>query len=279
MLAAISELSDYTLEATDGEIGFIDELYFQQSEWQIRYLVIGLGNWFTRQYVLLIPDVVERLDTDLQKIVFGLARQQIKDSPDVLSQLPVSREKEMALHQYYQWQPYWVGHATEGITYGTNAVWPRVPVETGDEADLEDEAQANLADITEEPTEARPFLLRSTKEVRGYHIQAVDGRIGHVKDFMVDLRNWRIRYLVVDTRNWLPGRTVLVAADWIQDIDWENSEVEVALTKESIKNSPEYEPGAIDREYEAHLYAHYKMPGYWVGGWEAENIQSQQVGR
>jgi hypothetical protein len=272
MLATVSELSDYTLEASDGEIGFIDELYFQQSEWLIRYLVIGLGNWFTRQHVLLVPNVVERLDTDLQKIVFDLTREQIKGSPDVLSQLPVSREKELALHRYYRWQPYWATHATEGVTFGTNAVWPRITSELDEEGEAERELQAALDELAEEPVEARPFLLRSTNEVTGYYIQAADGQIGHVEDFAVDLRHWRIRYLVIDTRNWLPGRKVLVAAEWIQDIDWQSSEVTVALTKESIKNSPEYQPDRLDRAYEARLYAHYALPGYWDEGWDVENV-------
>jgi hypothetical protein len=268
MLATISELSDYTLEASDGEIGFIDELYFQQSEWLVRYLVIGLGNWFTRQHVLLVPNVVERLDTDLQKIVFDLTREQIKGSPDVLSQLPVSREKELALHRYYQWQPYWATHATEGVTFGTNAVWPRITSELDEEGEEERELQAALDYLAEEPVEARPFLLRSTNEVTGYYIQAADGQIGHVEDFIVDTDNWRLRYLVVDTRNWLPGRKVLVAADWIQDVKWQSSEVKVALTKESIQDSPEYEPVSLNEAYEKRLHDHYAdlslPPAYYI---------------
>lgn len=272
MLATISELSDYTLKASNGEIGFIDELYFQQHEWKVRYLVIGLGNWFTRQHVLLVPNVVNRLDTDLRKIVFDLTREQIKNSPDVLSQLPVSREKEMALHRYYQWQPYWVSHATEGVTFGTNAVWPRVGGEIEEDANEVPEVQEALIELGEEPVEERPFLLRSTNEVSGYYIQAADGQLGHVEDFVVDLRQWRLRYLVVDTRNWLPGRKVLVATDWVQDINWQSSEVTVALTKESIENSPEYQPDGLDRAYEGRLYAHYALPAYWDEGWNMEDV-------
>lgn len=268
MLLTVSELSDYTLEATDGEIGFIDELYFQQNEWLVRYLVVGLGNWFTRQYVLLVPAAVERLEGDLQKISFNLTRQQIKESPDILSQTPVSREKEIALHQYYQWQPYWMGQATEGLTYGTNAVWTRVPGQV-EEVEPESETQTALEGQADVPQTARKFLLRRTNEVSGYYIRAIDDQIGHVEDFIVDTDNWHIRYLVVDTRNWLPGRKVLLAVDWIEEIQWQSSEVKVALTKESIENSPEYEPGLVSHEYETHLYAHYGLPSptYWTEGW------------
>ncbi len=264
MLATITELSDYTLEATDGEIGFIDELYFQEEEWQIRYLVIGLGNWFTRQHVLLVPGVIDRLNMDLEKVNFKLTREQIKNSPDVLSQLPVSREKELALHRYYQWQPYWMGHAADGISYGTHAVWPEAVTDVEDESEQAHEAQVALAELGDVESKAGPFSLRSTNEVTGYYIRAVDGEIGHIDDFVIDLRNWRIRYLVVDTRNWLPGRRVLVASDWIQKIDWQNAEVSVSLTKESVEKSPEYDPSALDDDYEAKLEKHYAaaLPTY-----------------
>jgi hypothetical protein len=48
--------------------------------------------------------------------------------------------------------------------------------------------------------------LRSTHQVTDYHIQAKDGEIGHVEDFIIDDETWAIRYLIVDTRNWWPGK-------------------------------------------------------------------------
>jgi hypothetical protein len=44
--------------------------------------------------------------------------------------------------------------------------------------------------------------LRSTDSVSGHSIQATDGEIGHVEDFIIDDETWAIRYLVVATRNW-----------------------------------------------------------------------------
>ncbi|MGQ9572218.1 MAG: PRC-barrel domain-containing protein [Dehalococcoidia bacterium] len=97
--------------------------------------------------------------------------------------------------------------------------------------------------------------LRSVKEVTGYHIQATDGEIGHVEDFILDDEDWVIRYMVVDTRNWLPGKKVLVAPGWVENIDWSESKVAVGLSREEIKDSPEYDPSApVNREYEVRLY-------------------------
>lgn len=62
--------------------------------------------------------------------------------------------------------------------------------------------------------------LRSTQKVKGYNIQAIDGEIGYVKDFIIDDEKWNLAFLVVDTHNWLPGRKVLVSPNWIKNIDW-----------------------------------------------------------
>jgi len=99
--------------------------------------------------------------------------------------------------------------------------------------------------------------------VTGYHIEATDGDIGHVEDFIIDDETWEIRYMVVDTRNWWPGKKVLIAPQWIDRVSWDDSKVYVNLSREAIKNAPEYRPNAFNREYEEKLYDHYKRPKYW----------------
>ena len=107
--------------------------------------------------------------------------------------------------------------------------------------------------------------LRSTHDVSGYHIQAADGEIGHVEDFIIDDETWAIRYLVIDTRNWWPGKKVLVSPQWIERVSWDESKVFVNLSRETIKQSPEYtEESLLTRDYETGLHRHYNRQGYWV---------------
>jgi hypothetical protein len=121
---------------------------------------------------------------------------------------------------------------------------------------------AAQADAAEE--QDRDPHLRSTKEVIGYHIQAVDGEIGHVEDLIVDDEEWFLRYLVVDTRNWLPGKAVLVAPGWAKRVDWVKRKVHVDLPQEAIRDSPEFDPSRpVNREYEVRLYDYYGRPHYW----------------
>ena len=107
--------------------------------------------------------------------------------------------------------------------------------------------------------------LRSTDAVSDYNIQAADGEIGHVEDFVIDDETWAIRYLIVDTRNWWPGKKVLVSPQWIDRVSWSESKVFVSLSRETIKQSPEYtEASLLTRDYETGLHRHYNRPGYWA---------------
>jgi hypothetical protein len=107
--------------------------------------------------------------------------------------------------------------------------------------------------------------LRSTNEVSTYNIQALDGEIGHVEDFIIDDETWAIRYLVIDTQNWWPGKKVLISPQWIDRVSWGESKIFVNLTREIIKNSPEYtDESLLFRDYESRLHGHYERQGYWI---------------
>jgi hypothetical protein len=113
--------------------------------------------------------------------------------------------------------------------------------------------------------------LRSTYDVSGHHIQATDGELGHVEDFILDDETWAIRYLSIDTRNWWVGKKVLIAPQWIERISWDESKVFVNLSCKTIKQSPEYtEESLLTREYETELHDYYNRQGYWVDAPVAE---------
>jgi hypothetical protein len=111
--------------------------------------------------------------------------------------------------------------------------------------------------------------------VEGHTIQAIDGSVGHVVDFVIDDESWSIRYLIIDTQNWWPGKKLLISVEWIDQITWEDSQVVVALTRDAIQASPEYTPeGLITRDYEEHLHKHYGRPHYW-----SRNLESVGASR
>jgi hypothetical protein len=89
-------------------------------------------------------------------------------------------------------------------------------------------------------------MLHKLNELRGYHIRARDGEIGHVDDFLVEEGSLTVRYLVVDTSNWAGGRSVLIAADALERIDSPAKKVYVTLTRDAIKAAPSVHTADID---------------------------------
>lgn len=147
-------------------------------------------------------------------LAFLLTRQQVKDSPDIATDQPISRQQEAEYFRYYGYPVYWSGHGLWGVS-----MYPTYPGYPGAAA-LPPGYVVPPTETPQAEAERGDPHLRSTREVIGYHIQALDGEIGHVEDFIVDDANWAIRYMVVDTRNWWPGKKVLVSPQWIKAVSW-----------------------------------------------------------
>jgi hypothetical protein len=249
MLCSLNDLRGYSIHATDGDIGYIDQFYFDDVQWVIRYLVVDTGTWLTRRRVLISPIAIERIDEDARKFHTTLTRDQVEHSPDIKTHEPVTRRHEVEYHAYYEWPLYWMGAALWGA-----AAYPS----TLSTASAPEEDDTTMGDAEESPTDADDSHLQSTHDVTGYHIEATDGAFGHVEDFIVDDETWAIRYLVVDTRNWWPGKRVLLAPAWIRKVEWERVKVYVDVSREAIRSSPEYDPSTpITPDYEVALFTHY----------------------
>jgi hypothetical protein len=248
MRYSIRDLEGYAIGATDGDIGKCDDFYFDDESWTIRYLVAETGNWLLNRKVLISPFALGKVDPAGERLNVTLTKQQVEESPSMDTDEPVSRQHEALYLDYYGYPYYWEGPLLWGPT-----IYPR----------FSDADRKRGEDARAKREEAYDLHLRSANEVTSYHIEATDGDIGHVADFIIDGETWEIRYMVVDTQNWWPGKKVLVAPPWIDRVGWDDSKVYVDLSREAIKNGPEYHPEGLDRKYEEALYDHYKRPKYW----------------
>lgn len=246
MLSNANTLKGYKLNCLDGEIGKVKEFYFDDQHWAIRYLVADTGNWLTDRQVLISPYALVAVNEEEQHIAINLTKKQIEDSPSLNSDKPVSRQFEEEYYGHFGYPMYWYGLSMWG--YYPNIVRDR--------------------EKWKEPTKSKKAWdphLRSTHAVSGHHIQAADGEIGHVDDFIIDDETWAIRYIVIDTRNWWPGKKILVSPQWIERVSWDEAKVFVNLSRETIKQAPEYtEESLLTRDYESGLHRHYNSQGYWV---------------
>jgi uncharacterized protein YrrD len=245
MLNKAKTLKGFKLDSLDGEIGKVEQFYFDDKHWAIRYLVADTGTWLMGRQVLISPYALVAVNIEEQNITINLTKKQIEDSPPLNSDKPVSRQFEDAYYGHYGWPMYWGGPYMWGY----------------------------YATIRRDPKEWDKFIkgekawdphLRSTHAVSGHDIQAADGEIGHVDDFIIDDETWAIRYLIIDTRNWWPGKKVLISPKWIERVSWDEQKVFVNLSREAIKQSPEYtDESLLTRDYETGLHRYYNRQGYW----------------
>jgi hypothetical protein len=250
MIRSIRAMLHADLRALDGGIGRCQDFLFDDSSWTIRYMVADTRKWLPGRKVLISPSAVGDWDWQTDAIPVRLDRDAIKACPPLTSDMPVSRQYEVAIAAYYQWPTYWQGPHLWG-----GAMSPLV----------ESTVAARPLETIEKPGESH---LRSVKEVSGYHIQAVDDTAGHVDDFLLERDTWAIRYLVVDTRNWLPGRKVLISPAWADTIDWKRNRINVGMHRTAIETSPVYDPehGPPSRDEETALHRHYDFKPYWWDG-------------
>lgn len=262
MLRNLHELENYAIGATDGEIGHVRDLFFDDQAWVVRYLVVETGSWFSSRKVLISPFSIGQADWAHKRLPVSISKVQVKNSPDIDTAQPVSRQHEIRYMDYYGYPYYWGG---SGL-WGDGLYYP-VMASTGySSADVPYARAADGKRHTDDPH------LRSCKELVGYHIHALDGDIGHVQSMLVDEDTWAIRYLVVNTSNWWVGEPVLIAPEWITSVHWEDSKVSVNLKQAAVKQCPAFDSSSeLNRQQEMDFYRHYDRPGYW------ENEPSRSV--
>lgn len=252
MLRSLKELHGYHILALDGEVGSVHDFYFDDEEWMVRYLVVDTGPWILGRKVLLSPLSLGQPDWMAQKLPVNLTKTQIKESPDINTEKPVSRQQQKALHEYFEWPSYWVSPMASSAA-------SRAILHSEIEAIREKEK------VQEEKAESFDTHLRRTREVIGYLAAGRDGELGRVHDFILDDETWDLRYLVLDTGIIIPDKKVLIAPFWIKGIHYDDREVYIDLKEQVIKDSPDFDPAQpIQRAYEEVLYDYYGRPYYWV---------------
>ena len=250
MLRSLNDLEHYTVHASDGDVGQVANFLMDDDHWVIRYLVVATGGFFSERKVLISPVAFGQAEWASQRFQVDLTRGKILHAPDVDTDQPVSRQHERDQFRYYGYPDYW----------GSSGIWGMA----GAPGPL---AAAGVAEKPPAPRRGAPddLHLRSAREVCGYHIQGSDDGIGHVQDFIVDDETWEVRYLVIDTSNLWFGRKVLVSPWWASSVSWEHRKVYLDLSREEIRDSPEWNPDAgVNREYETCLYDYYGRPAYWA---------------
>lgn len=229
-LHSVKGLDNFAVAAKDGDVGAVDDVFFDEEKWAIRYLVVDTGDWFIRRDVLISPISVRHPDWSLRALHADLTRQQIRDSPTIDTAQPVSRRHEAELHRHYGYSYYWSGPYMWG-----EGVYPGIL----EERPFDERGSAAGHDADEHVSDN--LHLFSCKDVMSYAIKTPDESFGHVEDMLFDDDDWSIQFLVIDPRNWWPGKPVLVSPSRIDHISSEERSVVMRITRDELEHCPAYD--------------------------------------
>jgi hypothetical protein len=225
MLQNSRELYGNRIAASDGDVGAVEDFYFDDRHWVIRYVVAVAGSWLSGRLLLLSPLSIREIDPNRMALHVALNREQIQNSPVIESQSPVSREYEIDYCRYYGLPVYWPVGAIADVGNSV-VVGPRSLPE------IEHEMQAS---------QRADKHLQSAKSMSGFGIRALDGELGRVNGLFVDDRDWSIPALVVETGHWYSGKEILISTANVDRISYEESTVSVNLPKADIRRTAESE--------------------------------------
>ncbi len=249
MLFAITGLLGCPVRTEDGHAGTVKDYLFDDRNWRIRWMVVDTGAWLPGRKILIHPSAIEPLvipqrsgglgmgsSVDTLVVSVALTRDEIKASPDASEDEPVTQQMEDRLYDYIR-DPIW-----GAINFGTNAISPPTsapPMAAGAREHGKIAAGTHPGDGDSH--------LRSGSTVIGYHVEATNGEIGHVENFLIDDADWHIRDLLIATRNWWPGKHVQLAPHTVEAVDWMRKEIALSVTREQVQSSPEWDPAAMTR--------------------------------
>jgi hypothetical protein len=234
MSCTARQLSGFDVRAYDGRVGTVHDLYFDDEDWSICFVVVRVGRWPFGRRLLISPSELRMADEEEEVLSIALRRSQLNACPEAHVHRPVSSLRREEQSASRGWLPVWPCRAP----FGAYPV-PALALLPMDDEGEEGEWGGTSPRMDKDEVDVH---LRSMSEVIGYHIQAIDGEIGHVEDLLLCDKDWLVRYVIVDTRNWWGGRKVLVEPQWIEEFRCGESKVYLKLARGGVEGIPQYDP-------------------------------------
>jgi len=216
MLWTMGELPGYEVEARDGPVGHVRDVYFSDETWRVRYLVVERGRWPHHQQVLIPPEAVEMRDGRGRSLRLAMSAAEVGAAPLAETSPPISRQLAMRYRNFVVWPALWL--SAYAVSPDSGGAWPMPNI---------------WREREEEPSGDGTRHLRSAAAIVGHHVLATDRPVGRVDDFALT-DDWRIEDLVVDSGSWRHHERVLVAPYWVVRVSWAMSSVLLSVSSDAV---------------------------------------------
>ena len=218
---SLESLLGFAIHEKDGDLGKVHDFYFDAESWIIRDLVVETGRWFQRKRVLISAAIVAQDGWEKRKFCVPLTKEQVRNSPPIDTDAPVSRQHEIEMQSHYGWPAYWT-------------MEPYVLIPPPEPVARDVQNRTSLGD---------PHL-RSFRELTTYRAWTSDGFAGFVEDFYVDDANWTIIGLRVALGEWWPHKMIGLERRHVTEISWREKLVRFSLSRKQMEAAPPPAPAS-----------------------------------
>ena len=236
MLLSGSSLIGLAIKASDGRMGTVSDVLFDDATWQVRWIVVHTGSWPSGRTALIHPSVFERVDSEKHEFLVRLTRAEVAASPDILLDEPVSRQIEYGDQHYPDWDP------SSGNARLAAGFWGGMGVQVSRARLIEEKSMSRTPRKDGHAFEGDPHL-RSVSVTIGNRVHAADGLLGHVHDILIDGSEWKILGISLETGRWWPCRRLTIAPSAVRDISWSSQSVTLNISRHQAHASPARDPG------------------------------------
>lgn len=213
MLWGASSIRGYSVVASDGASGTVDDFIFEDRGWTIKWLVVETGEWFSGRRLFVPVTAFGHPDPETRQFSLNLTLTQLADCP---------------------------------------------AVDVTELSDAETGAHFTQGEVAGSRTRHAGPHYRSLAVMSQASIEATDGEVGHAEDFLIDTRDWQIKYLVVHASNWWFGEKILISSHAITGIDYMRNILKIDVTRQFVKDGPRFSPeqtvdGAFDESFQTYF--------------------------
>ncbi|MCF3942003.1 PRC-barrel domain-containing protein [Oceanobacillus alkalisoli] len=230
-----SVLQTYNIDATDGEMGKIKDIYIDDNDWKIRYAIVDTRKWLPERKVLLPPSIFIGVNPENESMEVEYDKSTIKNSPPVPEGTDLTRDKENQLFKYFGWTRYW---SDDVILSGEKRPLGRVG---SNEEEWYERMEDPLYDADEGELRRhhRDNNLRSHEEIMNSRAHGKNGKLGKVVDFIYD-DDWKVKYIVLTSNNVMTNDYYPYPIERITSVDWFEGDVYLDETVEQFANKTNY---------------------------------------
>lgn len=220
-------LHTYNIDATDGEMGRIKDLYIDDRNWKIRYAIVDTRKWLPERKVLVPPSAFIEVNEENETLEVEYDKEMIKQSPSVPEESDLTRDKENQLIKYFGWSRY----------------WPEDVLISGDQRPIgvfhgkSERIHQGPEDFEREQfiSSHRDNNLRSHEEILHARIHGRDGKLGKLEDFIYD-SDWSLKYVVVSSLNPAQNEFYFYPVERVTSVDWYEGDLYLDETMVGLYN-------------------------------------------